>query len=49
MQTKAYRLVIVAALVLAASATMLAQRGGYRSTPTYSGNVPYDGRFALSA
>ena len=47
MQTRAYRLVIVAALVLAASATMLAQRGGYRSAPTYSGNVPYDGRFVF--
>jgi hypothetical protein len=27
--------------------TALAQRGGYRATPSYAGNVPYDGRFTF--
>jgi len=45
--TKTFRLVLVVALIAASSVTMLAQRGGYRSSNSYSGNVPYDGRFVF--
>jgi hypothetical protein len=38
---------IVAGLIVAAGVTAFAQRGGYRSGPTYAGNVPYDGRFVF--
>ena len=38
------RSAFVAVLVIFATATALAQRGGYRSQ-SYSGNLPYDGKF----
>ena len=46
------RIVIAGTLVLALAVTALAQRGGFgrrnRSfVPTYSGNVPYDGKFVF--
>lgn len=47
MVAKSMRLALVVALVVAAGATALAQRGGYRAASTYSGNVPYDGRFVF--
>lgn len=41
------RLALVAALAVTASVTALAQRGGYRPSSSYAGNVPYDGRFVF--
>jgi hypothetical protein len=45
--TKLMRLALVTLLIAGAGVTLLAQRGGYRSTSSYSGNVPYDGRFVF--
>jgi Domain of unknown function (DUF4159) len=42
------RPVVTVALVLAAAATALAQRGGYRNySRSYTGNVKYDGKFVF--
>ena len=45
--TKGSRSAVVAALWIFVSITALAQRGGYRPTSSYSGNVPYDGKFVF--
>lgn len=49
MTRRAFRLVAASVLVVAVTATALAQRGGYRGgyTQSYSANVPYDGRFTF--
>ena len=44
MQVKRLRSALVVVLAVFASATALAQRGGYRSQ-SYSQNIPYDGKF----
>jgi hypothetical protein len=41
------RSVLTLVLAVFAGATALAQRGGYRPTQSYSGNVPYDGKFVF--
>ena len=46
MRARRIRSAFVAVLVIFAAATALAQRGGYRSQ-SYSGNVPYDGKFVF--
>ncbi len=41
------RVLAMGVMVAVTAAAALAQRGGYRPSASYSGNVPYDGRFVF--